>query len=67
MTRLRRAATAELTSEELAALRGLVFGAFGGRFDEHDWEHSLGGIHVLVVDSGEPVAHGAVVPRVLVA
>ena len=67
MTQLRRATTAELTSEELAALRRLVFGAFGGRFDEHDWEHALGGTHVLAVDGGEVVAHGAVVPRWLVA
>jgi aminoglycoside 2'-N-acetyltransferase I len=67
MTRLRTATTAELTPGELEALRELVFGAFGERFDEHDWEHTLGGIHVLVVDDGEPVAHGAVVPRVLVA
>jgi aminoglycoside 2'-N-acetyltransferase I len=67
MTQLRTATTAELTTEELAALRRMVFGAFGGRFDEHDWEHMLGGIHVLVVEDGEPVAHGAVVGRVLVA
>jgi aminoglycoside 2'-N-acetyltransferase I len=67
MTLLRTATTAELTPGELAALRRLVFGAFGGRFDEHDWEHALGGVHVLVVEGGEPVAHGAVVPRVLVA
>ena len=67
MTQLRTATTAELTPEELAALRGMVFEAFGGRFDEHDWEHTLGGVHVLVVEDGEPVAHGAVVARVLVA
>jgi aminoglycoside 2'-N-acetyltransferase I len=67
MTRLRRATTAELTDGELAALRRLVFGAFGGRFDEHDWEHALGGTHVLAVEEDELVAHGAVVPRWLVA
>jgi aminoglycoside 2'-N-acetyltransferase I len=67
MTRLRRAATTELTAEELVALRRLVFGAFGGRFDEHDWEHTLGGTHVLALEGDEVVAHGAVVPRWLVA
>src|SRR5919112_3181609 len=67
MTMLRTATTAELTPEDLAALREMVFEAFGGRFDEHDWEHALGGVHVLVVEDGEPVAHGSVVPRVLVA
>jgi aminoglycoside 2'-N-acetyltransferase I len=67
MTRLRRASTAQLTTEELAALRRLLFGAFGGRFDEHDWEHTLGGTHVLALEGDELVAHGAVVPRWLVA
>jgi aminoglycoside 2'-N-acetyltransferase I len=67
MARLRRATTAELTGEELAALRRLLFGAFGGRFDEHDWEHTLGGTHVLALEGDEVVAHGAVVPRWLVA
>jgi aminoglycoside 2'-N-acetyltransferase I len=67
MTQLRTAATDELTPAELGALREMVFGAFGARFDEHDWEHALGGTHVLVVDGGVPVAHGAVVARVLVA
>ena len=67
MALLRTVTTAELTRDELAALRGMVFEAFGGRFDEHDWEHTLGGVHVLVVEDGGPVAHGAVVPRVLVA
>lgn len=67
MTRLRRARTAELATAELAALRRLLFGAFGGRFDEHDWEHTLGGVHVLALEDDVLVAHGAVVPRVLVA
>jgi aminoglycoside 2'-N-acetyltransferase I len=65
MTRLRRVTTAELGAGELAALRRLVFEAFGGRFDEHDWDHTLGGVHVLAAEDGEPVAHGAVVPRTL--
>ena len=59
--------TAELGAEGLAALRGMVFGAFGGRFDEHDWEHMLGGVHLLVEEDDGVVAHGAVVPRTLVA
>jgi aminoglycoside 2'-N-acetyltransferase I len=64
MTRIRTVTTAELNGGELAALRELVFGAFGGRFDEHDWEHMLGGVHVLAVeDDGAVVAHGAVVGR----
>jgi aminoglycoside 2'-N-acetyltransferase I len=67
MTGLRRAATAELSGGELEAVRRLVFGAFAGRFDEHDWEHALGGVHVLAVEDGAVVAHGSVVPRMLTA
>ena len=66
MTRLRRAATAALTEGELEAVRELLFEAFGGRFGEHDWEHTLGGVHVLACEDDEVVAHGAVVSRVLV-
>jgi aminoglycoside 2'-N-acetyltransferase I len=65
MTRLRSAITAELTGRELAAVRELVFAAFGGRFDSHDWEHTLGGVHVVAVEDDAVVAHGAVVPRTL--
>jgi aminoglycoside 2'-N-acetyltransferase I len=67
MTRIRAVTTAELGEDGLAALRGMVIGAFGGRFDEHDWEHMLGGVHLLVEEDDGVVAHGAVVPRMLVA
>jgi aminoglycoside 2'-N-acetyltransferase I len=67
MIRLRRATTAELAAAELEAVRRLLFGAFEGRFEEHDWEHTLGGVHLLALEDDAPVAHGAVVPRVLVA
>ena len=66
MTQVRSMTTAELSGVELEALRRLLFGAFGGRFEEHDWEHTLGGVHVLAVeDDDQVVAHAAVVPRVL--
>ena len=67
MTRLRRVATAELGEGELEALRRMVVESFGGRFDDHDWEHALGGVHLLVEEDGGVVAHGAVVPRTMVA
>jgi aminoglycoside 2'-N-acetyltransferase I len=67
MTRLRRAGTAELAPAELAAVRQLVFEAFGGRFDEHDWDHTLGGTHLMAVADGGVLAHAAVVPRRLEA
>ena len=36
-------------------------------FDEHDWEHMLGGTHFLLLGDGEPIAHAAVVRRQLEA
>ena len=39
--------------------------AFGGRFADTDWDHALGGWHVLVTDGGALVAHASVVPREL--
>jgi aminoglycoside 2'-N-acetyltransferase I len=67
MTRLRSVATAALTEHELEAVRRLLFGAFGGRFEDHDWEHTLGGVHVLASEDDQVVVHGAVVPRTLAA
>jgi aminoglycoside 2'-N-acetyltransferase I len=54
----------------LRALRAMLERAFadapeGGLTDE-DWEHTLGGVHVLVVDEGI-VSHAAVVERLLSA
>jgi aminoglycoside 2'-N-acetyltransferase I len=67
MSGVRAVATAELGAAELEAVRRMVFEAFGGRFDDHDWEHCLGGLHLLATEDGEVVAHGAVVSRVLEA
>jgi aminoglycoside 2'-N-acetyltransferase I len=67
MTRLRNLTTAELTGAELAALRRLLFEAFGDRFTEDDWDHALGGVHIVAVEDDGVVAHGAVVPRTLQA
>lgn len=43
--------------------------AFGGdeelRFDDHDWEHALGGRHVVAELDGRIVAHASVVTREL--
>lgn len=46
-------------------LRDLLVRAFEGDFSEEDWEHTLGGWHVVVADGGVALAHAAVVPRVL--
>jgi aminoglycoside 2'-N-acetyltransferase I len=56
--------TAQLDSATLESAWLLVRDAFQpGGFVEQDWEHALGGMHALVHDGGELVAHGAVVQR----
>ncbi|MCX5011538.1 GNAT family N-acetyltransferase [Streptomyces sp. NBC_00555] len=63
-TRLRSAHTSELTGGELEEIRALLDVAFDGDFSDGDFEHGLGGMHVLVRDAGgELVAHGSVVQR----
>ena len=66
MSRPQIAHTAELDAGTLAAARALVADAFAGDFDDHDWEHALGGMHALVWDDDALVGHGAVVQRRLV-
>ncbi|MFI0589815.1 MULTISPECIES: GNAT family N-acetyltransferase [Streptomyces] len=56
--------TSELAPAERARIRDLLDTAFEGAFDDHDWEHALGGVHVLIRDAeGRPIAHGSVVQR----
>jgi aminoglycoside 2'-N-acetyltransferase I len=56
--------TAELGHERQAAVRVLMNEAFDGDFSDEDWEHALGGWHVLVTaDDGALLAHASVVPR----
>lgn len=57
--------TAEASGDLLAEIRRLLVQAFGGDFSDEDWEHTLGGWHVVVADGGVVVSHAAVVPRVL--
>jgi aminoglycoside 2'-N-acetyltransferase I len=54
--------TAELSADELAAARALCDASFDD-FGDADWEHALGGMHVLVEDDGTLAAHGALVMR----
>ncbi|MFE6846145.1 GNAT family N-acetyltransferase [Streptomyces sp. NPDC057686] len=55
--------TSQLGSGELRELRELLDRAFRGDFGDEDFEHALGGMHVLVREDGELVAHGSVVQR----
>jgi aminoglycoside 2'-N-acetyltransferase I len=65
---VRRLTTLDLSDAEIATLRRMMAAAFeheDGTFDDADWEHALGGVHVLVEDGGEIVSHGSVVERTL--
>jgi aminoglycoside 2'-N-acetyltransferase I len=63
MSELQVAHTADLDPATLAAAHAMLGEVFEGGFEEDDWEHALGGIHALVWDGGELVAHGSVVQR----
>jgi aminoglycoside 2'-N-acetyltransferase I len=63
VTRMITAHTGEMTLDELRAIRALLDEAFAGGFSDHDWEHGLGGTHVLVLEDDAVVAHGSLVMR----
>jgi aminoglycoside 2'-N-acetyltransferase I len=60
---LRTVPTADLSPVELDRLRSFLGDAFGGGFDDEDWSHALGGVHVLATSAGETVGHASVVVR----
>lgn len=49
----------------LERVRRLVDESFDGDFSDADWDHALGGWHVLVTEGGNAIAHAAVVPRTI--
>jgi aminoglycoside 2'-N-acetyltransferase I len=55
--------TADLSPATRRACRLLVDRAFGSDFCDADWDHALGGLHALVYDGADVVAHGALVQR----
>jgi aminoglycoside 2'-N-acetyltransferase I len=59
---IQTAHTADLEPPALAAARALLYDVFDD-MTEHDWEHSLGGIHAIVWEGDELVGHAAVVQR----
>lgn len=63
MTVLRSVHTADLTASDRTRIRTMLNEAFEGRFDDFDWEHTLGGQHILISVDGTLIAHGAVVQR----
>jgi aminoglycoside 2'-N-acetyltransferase I len=65
MKAVTRFTTAEASPRTIAQLRQLFFAAFDDDFTEQDWEHVLGGWHVVAFDRQALTAHAAVVPRVI--
>lgn len=62
---LRVARTEDLSGETLDAVRGLMEDAFESEFTDDDWDHTTGGVHIMVFDDGDLVSHAAVVERIL--
>jgi aminoglycoside 2'-N-acetyltransferase I len=60
---LRTAHTADVDPDVLVAARALLDSVFGDEMSDHDWEHSLGGVHAFAWDGEELVGHGSVVQR----
>lgn len=58
--------TSDLDNETRQSAHQLLVDAFEDKFNEHDWEHALGGMHALVYRHGVLIAHAAVVQRRLV-
>jgi len=63
--RIEVAHTSAIDSNTLDVARALLEDAFEERFGLHDWEHTLGGTHVLVWHGRELIGHGFVVRRCL--
>lgn len=60
---LRVAHTADIDRGRLAAVRAMLDDVFAGELSDADWEHALGGMHVLLLEDGQPIGHAAVVQR----
>ena len=55
----------ELNQDVLDCAETLVRSAFGHSFRTHDWLHGVDGVHVLVTEHGQLLAHASVVARSL--
>jgi aminoglycoside 2'-N-acetyltransferase I len=68
---VRRLLTDELSDDDVRQLRALLVAAFDDpdepdeAFSEEDWQHGLGGTHVIADLDGRIVAHASVVEREL--
>jgi aminoglycoside 2'-N-acetyltransferase I len=57
--------TDDAPADLLTEVKQVVVDAFDGGFSEDDWQHSLGGWHVIGSDAGAVVSHAAVVARTI--
>lgn len=64
--RIQVAHTAEVERAVLGAARSLLDIVFEGEMTDHDWEHSLGGMHAIGWRGDEVVGHACVIQRRLV-
>jgi aminoglycoside 2'-N-acetyltransferase I len=55
--------TADLDAAARDAVRDLLVEVFPGDLTDDDWDHALGGMHVLAWEGGELVGHAALVQR----
>jgi aminoglycoside 2'-N-acetyltransferase I len=55
--------TSDLDAETLHNARQMLIEAYAGEFTDADWDHSLGGMHAIVVHRGALIAHAAVIQR----
>jgi len=55
--------TGQLDAADLAAAHELLEGVFAGELTDHDWEHSLGGMHALVWEGSELIGHASLIQR----
>lgn len=65
MARVRSFATGEATASDLRRIRELMDTAFEGEFTEEDWTHTIGGLHVVVEDAENLMAHASVIQRTI--
>jgi aminoglycoside 2'-N-acetyltransferase I len=63
MTEVHTAHTADLDIATLKAARTLLDDVFEPDMTDHDWEHTLGGVHALVWEGAELIGHASVVQR----
>jgi aminoglycoside 2'-N-acetyltransferase I len=62
MSQVTVAHTSDLDARTLDAARALLYDVFDD-LAEHDWEHSLGGVHTLVWEGSELIGHASVIQR----